>query len=164
MVVVTITGILAALAISLTRKYLDSSRTSEAMSTISAIRAAQEEWRAHNQSYFNVSTTRTSWYPMATPNATRFAWRQAGGADYANWELLRPRVDWLVQFGYATFAGNAGTAVGALGTIADQPDLGTPDQPWYVIQAQADVDADGQVAYFVATSLTSEIFSENAGE
>ncbi len=164
MVVVSIMGILATLGITATRRYMDSSHSTEALSTIQAIRAAQEQWRAHTQRYFNVSTTMISWYPMAAPGATRYQWEQATGADYANWQQLRPQVDWPVRFGYTTVAGQAGTAIGALGTITANPGWATPDQPWYVVQAKADLDTDGIPAYFVASSITSEIYSQDAGE
>ncbi|MDX2053758.1 MAG: prepilin-type N-terminal cleavage/methylation domain-containing protein [Polyangiaceae bacterium] len=164
MVVVAIMGILATVGIAATRKYIHSSHSTEALSTIQAIRGAQEQWRAHTQGYLDVSTTTTSWYPMATPGDTRYAWRQATGANYAQWELLRPRVDWSVRFGYTTVAGQAGTAIDALNTITANPGFGVPDQPWYIIQAKADLDKDGTPAYFVATSMSSEIYSENAGE
>lgn len=165
MVVVAIMGILATLGITATRRYMDSSHSTEALSTIQAIRGGQEQWRAHTQSYFNVSTTMAaSWYPMAAPGATRYQWERTTGADYANWQLLRPPVEWPVRFGYTTVAGQAGTAIGALGTITANPGWGIPDQPWYVVQAKADLDTDGTPAYFVASSMTSEIYSENAGE
>jgi len=167
MVVVAIMGILATIGMTATRKYLDSSHSTEALSTIQAIRGAQEQWRAHTQGYLSVSTSLTSWYPMDPPDDKRYNWQQTAGADYNNWQLLSPTVDWPVRFGYTTIAGQAGApmpTVTELDTIKSDPGWTTPDQPWYVVQAKADLDTDDIPAYFVASSLTSEIYSENAGE
>lgn len=163
MVVVAIVGVLAALGIAALREHVFASKTVEAVSMIQSIRAAQERWRAETQSYFDVSTTLSSWYPMATPSKTKYHWDQPGGNDYAQWRLLRPTVSGPVQFGYATVAGLAGQPLPALNT-AGNPGFGTPTEAWYLIQATADTDGDGTRAIFAASSFSGEIYSEFEGE
>ncbi len=40
----------------------------------------------------------------------------------------------------------------------------TNNEPWYVIQALGDIDDDGSVSYFLASSLNGELFSQNDTE
>src|SRR4030095_1665397 len=92
MVVVAIVGILATVGIALLRKHVFGSKTAEAVAGIQAIRAAQETYRAEAQTYFDVSTSLTAWYPMAAPGKERYHWVQLGGNDYANWQRLHPSI------------------------------------------------------------------------
>jgi type II secretory pathway pseudopilin PulG len=163
MVVVAIIGVLAVIGVTMLRTHVESSKTVEATSVIQAIRAAQERWRAETQAYLSVSTSLTSWYPTATPGKTKYHWVQPSGNDYANWRLLAVNVNVPVQFGYTTVAGAAGAALPVLST-AQKPTWATPVEPWYVIQAKADADADGSPALYAATSVTGEIYVENEGE
>jgi prepilin-type N-terminal cleavage/methylation domain-containing protein len=163
MVVVAITGVLATVGISLLNRHLRASKAGEAYAGVQAIRAAQERWRAETQSYLNVSTNLESWYPMGKPGKTRYHFDQPSGPDYQRWQLLNPTVAGPVQFGYATIAGSAGQAVPPL-SVVDQPVFPVPNEPWYVIQARADVDENGVFATFAATSFTGEVYAENIGE
>lgn len=166
MVVVVIVGVLAAIGIYMFRQYVFSTRTVEAMSMIQSIRAAQERWRAENQMYLDVSTTMTSWYPTATPGKTQFHWDQPSGNDYAKWRLLAPTTATPVQFGYVTKAGRPFTAMPA--PVSQQKPTWPPAtqqrEPWFVIQAMGDTDADGEKSYYVASSVNGEVYRENEGE
>ena len=142
MIVVTIVGILAVIGVASLRKYVFSSKSVEAASMIRSIAAAQEQWRAETQSYFDVSGSLDSWYPNSSPDSRKFAWDFPGGNDYANWQLLRPVAPGPVQFGYAVKAGLPGTPLPALETT-QQPGWLPPNEPWYVIQAASDRDEDG---------------------
>ena len=164
MVVVAIVGVLAAVGVTLFRKYIFSSKTVEAVSVIQAIRAAQERHRAETQQYFDASPEK-KWYPNETPGKTVREWRFPGHPEWVYWQRLNVAYTQPVQFGYIVNAGLPGTAYAQLVTQNSNP--GWPSsapEPWYVIQAKADADVDGAFAYFVASSLNAEIYSENEGE
>jgi len=166
MAVVVMVGILATIGIMLFRKWVFHSRQIEAVGMIQSIRVAQERWRAENGGYFDVSTDMTSWYPMAVPDRTLYAWDQPTGTDYAKWRLLRPTVSGSVQFGYVTKAGTPFSVIAAP-VIADKPTWPAPaavTEPWYVIQAAGDTNADGIKSYYVAASFNGELVKENEGE
>lgn len=166
MVVVVLVGILATIGIVIFRNWVYSSRSVEAIGMIQSIRAAQERWRSENSVYFDVSTDMAAWYPMAAPNRTRYNWDQPTGNDYPRWKLLNPTTSGAVQFAYVTKAGPPFTAI-ATPTNADPPvwpAAANVLEPWYVIQAMGDTDADGAKSFYVAASLTGEIVKENEGE
>ncbi|HLV20572.1 MAG TPA: prepilin-type N-terminal cleavage/methylation domain-containing protein [Polyangiaceae bacterium] len=165
MVIVVIVGVLAAIGISLLRNHVFASRSSEALAMIQSIRAAEERWRAENQTYLDVSRGQIdALYPMASPGKTRYHWVQSGGNDFDRWQLLNPTVSGPVQFGYAVVAGPPGADnLPNLG-LADNPTWATPTEPWYVIKAVGDADEDGVQAVFAASSFSSEVYRENEGE
>lgn len=163
LVVVAIVSVLGLIGVTLLRRHIYGSKTVEASAVIQSIRAAQERWHAETQSYFNVSSNLTSWYPMSTPGKTKYNWSQTTGNNVDNWKLLAVNVTIPVQFGYATVAGVAGATLPQLST-AQQPTWSTPVEPWYIIQAKADADGDGTAALYAATSFTGEIYVENEGE
>lgn len=163
MVVVAIVGILAVVGISLFREHIYSSRAVEASSMMQSIRAAQERWRSETGTYFDVSSSMTSYYPTSSPGKRKYAWEQSSGNDYANWRLLNPTVTGPVQFGYVTKAGAPGAEVATLG-INDAPDFETPGEPWYVIQAQGDTDEDSVATMYAATSFSPELYVQQEGE
>jgi type IV pilus assembly protein PilA len=164
--VVAIVGILAVIGIASLRHYIYTSKTTEVLAMVQSVRAAEERWRAENHGYLNVSTSLESWYPMATPGKTKYAWDQPSGNDYARWRLLNPTVTGPVQAGYAVRAGPPFTAIPAPSTAYQPPWPAAADQiePWYLIQCAADTDGDGQRALYLASSLTGEIHMENEGE
>jgi prepilin-type N-terminal cleavage/methylation domain-containing protein len=153
LVVVTITSILALIGISMFRRYITSSRSSEAASTIQAIRAAEETYRGENKVYLNVSSSSSG-----TP-----AWYPTNNADATNWALLRPAVNRSAHFDYLVNAGLAGQAFPPLQTVG-QPGWPTAADTWYVIQARGDVDRNGTFSYYLASNLNAEMYVENEGE
>ncbi len=166
MVVVLLVGILATVGIVTFRQWVFHSRSVEAFGMVQSVRVAQERWRAETGSYLDVSTTMTSWYPMPAPGRTLWDWNQVSGADYGKWMRLNPTVSGPLQFAYVTKAGAPFTVIPAPST-AEQPAWPAANamtQPWYVIQAMGDTDADGVKSYYVAASLTGEILRENEGE
>jgi prepilin-type N-terminal cleavage/methylation domain-containing protein len=163
MAVVTIVGVLAVIGVALVRKHIFSSRAVEASTMIQSIRAAQERWFAETRTYFDVSTSMTSYYPMATPGAQKYAWDQPGGNDFANWRMLNPSVSGPVQFGYTTRAGLPGTTPPAL-NITNPPVWAAAQEPWYVIQATGDTNEDGVFSVFAASSFSAELYAQNDGE
>jgi prepilin-type N-terminal cleavage/methylation domain-containing protein len=168
--VVIITGVLALVGVMIFRRYITSSKSTEALAVLQAIRAAEESYAAENHGYLNVSTTGgsnpesgTNWYPNVTPNTTRMQWQVLGHPDIANWQLLAPVVTRGVQFGYLVNAGIAGKAMTVLQT-ANKPAFALPTQDWYVIQAKGDTDGNGLSTLYASTSATAEMYSENEGE
>jgi len=163
MIVVAIVGVLAAVGVFLLNKHLFASKSVEASAMIQSIRAAEERWRSENQSYLDVSTSMDSWYPMAKPSTDKWAWVNPDGNDAAKWRLLNATAPGPVQFGYAVKAGEAGTTPPKL-LAKSQPNWTPSTEPWYLIQAFADANGDGEHALFAACSYTGEIYSENEGE
>ncbi|HEY6561632.1 MAG TPA: prepilin-type N-terminal cleavage/methylation domain-containing protein [Polyangiaceae bacterium] len=163
MAVVTIVGVLAVIGVALVRKHILTSRAVEASTMVQSIRAAQERWFAETRTYFDVSTTMVSYYPMATPGENKYAWDQPGGNDFANWRMLNPSVSGPVQFGYTTRAGAPGATPPAL-NITNPPVWGPAQEPWYVIQATGDTNGDGVFAMFAASSFSLDFYAEKSGE
>jgi prepilin-type N-terminal cleavage/methylation domain-containing protein len=166
LVVVVIVGILATVGIALLRRYVFSTKTTEIVAMVQSIRAAEERWRAENHGYLSVSSTLEAFYPMPTPGKQKWHWDQPGGNDYDRWQLLNPTVTGPVQAGYAVVAGAPFTQMAAPSTQSQPPWPSKEEQtePWYVIQAAADTDGDGERSWFVAGSLNGEVYVENAGE
>lgn len=166
MVVVLLVGILATIGIVMFRQWVFHTRSVEAFGMVQSIRVAQERWRSETGGYLDVSTDMTSWYPTATPSRKLWDWNQAAGSDYARWMRLNPTVSGPVQFAYVTKAGAPFTAMATPSTAAQPawPAATALTQPWFVIQAMGDTDADGVKSYYVAASLNGEILRENEGE
>ena len=169
--VVLITAVLAAVGMTVFRKFLFSSKGGEAQSVIQAIRSAEESYLGENHVYLNVSSTGGSdarngrnWYPQVTPSRTRSAWGGwASHPDIANWTALAPPINRTVQFSYLANAGLAGQAV-TVPVLTTKPTFPVPTQSWYMIQAEGDTDGDGVFANYASTSMTGAIYSEREGE
>ena len=162
MAVVTIVGILATLAIVGMRKYVSSSRVTEAAGVIQAIRAAQESHRAESQQYLDVSAGNLgSLYPQGPDDHQRPFFRAvADGTPLdTQWRVLSPVVKRQVRFGYACVAGLPGAVVPDL-SGASKPAWGTPIEPWFVIQAVSDFNGLGNRGYVAASSFSPELYSE----
>jgi type II secretory pathway pseudopilin PulG len=160
MIVVAIISILAAIGISLLRKHVFGTRSVEALSTVQAIRAAQESWKADTMRYMDVSTTLKTYYPRTAPTPDKVPWNSATGNNKDNWRVLDVRGVEHVQGVYATVAGLAGAEPSdeAFEAFDNLPaDYGTPVGPWYLIQAKTDADGDGSPTLFLATSFTGAV-------
>jgi type IV pilus assembly protein PilA len=103
---------------------------------------------------------------MATPNAHKYAWGNPGHADYQCWRILNVVTDGPVRFGYAVVAGNPGQVLPAMNKFNPQPvwPATASDNPWYVIQAAGDRDANSKFAYFAGSSFTGEILRQDEFE
>jgi len=164
MAVVAITGILAAIGTLLVRTHFRNAKTTEALSTIEAIRAAEESRRAETGTYQNCSAaTGTPWYPAA-PDGTVRVWKNSTHQDWVNgWQQLSVNRTDGTRFGFLVRAGNPGNALPTPVT-ASKPTWPTPTDPWYVIQAAGDQDKDSTYTLVVASSFNGEIYVENDGE
>lgn len=171
MVVVIITGILAALGFASLRAYVTSASATEALNMVQSIRAAQERYRSEYMVYLNVSASGESWFPqdptVSEHRGTQmpFFYDPSSGvhSDNTQWLRLRPTAPNAVRFGYMVNAGPAGAAMTAAmrGPAITWP---TPTDNWYVIQAIGDTDADGHISYYRASSLSGEVYSIDHGE
>lgn len=163
--VVSIVGVLSTIGITLFRQHVSSGRSIEAFGMIQSIAAAQERWRAESQRYLDVSTSLTSYYPVATPSRSMNAWETTSHGDAARWRRLNVTNPGAVQAVYATVAGNAGTNPNDEEfTALTLPTFGTQNEPWYLIHAKADLDGDSTFSLFLASSLTSEVYVKDQGE
>jgi type IV pilus assembly protein PilA len=166
MAVVVIVGVLATLGIVAYRRYITSAKATEAIYMIGAIRSAEESFRAETLHYLDVSQTITNYYPMATPTKAKYAWDLAAETPLSlRWKQLGVRSDGPVYFGYAVVAGTAGGTPPALDMLKGQTvTWPTTTEPWYVILAAGDVNANGIFCYATTSSYTSEVYIENEGE
>lgn len=169
MVTVAIVGILATLATFGIAKYIQSSKSSEAIQMIGAIKAAQEQYRVDTFVYKDVSGSHSladsTLYPTTTPSSKVYAWGDTSTDQGKAWQELGVRADAPVRFAYGCAAGSPTDAVPGPGTsfsVANWPT--TQSMPWYVVRAVGDLDGDGVRSVFVSSSFTSQIFIDKEGE
>ena len=161
--VVVIVGVLATLGLVAYRKFITSSKTSEAIYMVGSIRAAEESYRAETMRYLDVSAGFSKHYPVETPGARKWAWDSPSHTDYASWRQLGARADSPVYYGYKVAAGLAGATPPALG-ITSSPTWPATTEPWYIIEAKGDVDGNGVFSFVTGSSFTGEIYVEAEGE
>ncbi len=177
MAVVFIVGVLAVIATYGVRRYIQSTKSTEAVHMIGAIKAAQEAWRDETFQYLDASVSSfDSIYPQGEVGKVgkkKYSWQQTGDGVAANWRLLNVTSGQAVQYGYSCVAGtgasadaawNAVTATNLLLETVSLDDLTKPTEPWYVVRAIGDLDEDGEYSTFVSMSFTSQIFSEREDE
>jgi prepilin-type N-terminal cleavage/methylation domain-containing protein len=170
MAVVVITGILAVIAVYSVRKYVASSKTSEATEMIGSIKAAEESYKDETFAYLPVSTdfSKAQAYPTNfKPGPQKAQWGGAGPGS-TGWQQLGVTTSNPVVFAYACVVGAANSTVTAPSsdsgniTISGFPStLGTP---WYVVKAYSDLSGSNdpsQYTVFVGTSFSGDIFSAN---
>ncbi|MDB4942329.1 MAG: hypothetical protein JWP97_1863 [Labilithrix sp.] len=158
-VVVAIVGVLAVIAVVGYRKFTLTAKVSEAQNMISAIRIAQEDYKVERGTYADLSTL--SWCPSDGMAQAKTDWYTPA---CAGWRALPVHVDGPVQFGYKTIASpSALPSIGWVDMSAAAAIATT--RPWYVIQAQADLDGQGTpYTELVGTSFQNTIFSHQEGQ
>ena len=152
MIVVAITGILAAIALPSYRSYMQRSKTSEAITFLSEIRQRQEAYRAEFGQYCSASAAPGTaisgggWNPPVLPTggsrtvfSTQPGWTDLGAAPHG------PSL-----FQYRTTAGPPGTNPGV-------PSFPSNDF-WFVAHARGDLDDDGDVVIFEVISASNRMF------
>lgn len=169
LVVVAIVGVLSTIGITLFREHANSGRAIEAFGMIQSIAAAQERWRAESQRYLDVSSSSlTAYYPRTTPDREMHPWDDpdTDHADVAKWRRLNVTNSGAVRCVYTTVAGNAGSDPKAVSnsTGLTLPAFGVQNEPWYLIHAKCDLDADLTPGLFLASSLNGEVYVKNQGE
>jgi prepilin-type N-terminal cleavage/methylation domain-containing protein len=167
MVVVVLTGILATIAVFGVRKYVASSKTSEAIEMIGSIKAAEETYKDETFTYLDVSggLTKATAYPTGfTPGTQKAQWGGAGIGS-VGFQQLGVAPTNPVYFAYACKAGSATDA--PLSPSSDSGNItinnwpATLPTPWYVVKAYADLSNTGVYTVFVGTSFSGDIFSAN---
>lgn len=166
-VVVAIIGILATLAVYGVRRYIYSTRASEAIHVIGSIKAAQEAWLDETRHFLNVSCDNqdcdledeTRLYPAGrAPGTFVTQWPNPTHADAGRWAALGVQPDGPVYHGYATMAGPRGVAPPDVNVDIGLPtsDAAVTD-PWYIVKAVGNVDGDTTNAIFLGHSFSNVI-------
>jgi type IV pilus assembly protein PilA len=169
MTVVVIISVLATLGVYGVRKYVFSSKTTEAIHMIGSIKSAEEAYRAETFVYLGSGTAIDSvaLYP-ANPGRKKTDWN-VGGTEYTSvWGPLGVTSDSPVVFGYAVAAGASGTTMSSPPSACTNISWGSRAASntgtWYVVRAEADQNGDNKRSCFTSCSLTGEIFSANEDE
>jgi type IV pilus assembly protein PilA len=166
MAVVSIIGILAAVAIYGTRKYIRASKTAEATSMIANIRAAEETYRDETFKYLGL-TNFNSWHPVNVPLANVYSWDTDNGQISTIFHTLGVQPTGPVRYTYTVFAGDVGSTTPEFPTAAKLASFNFPaiTGPYYVIIAKADFTrrslSDGErPLYALAHSYSSAVHIE----
>jgi prepilin-type N-terminal cleavage/methylation domain-containing protein len=162
MIVVVITGVLAALAIPTFSSYVQKSRTSEATQFLGVIKLKQEGYRAEFGTYLvcagakdlgDIKGTYTPGDASTMKNAVSLAF---AGAKVQCFNDLGAKPDGAVRFGYGWAAGTPGEMSNA---IINALQLGPTDvDHYFVAHATADLDGDGKAVVFELTNFTRNVF------
>lgn len=167
MVVVSIVGILATLAVVGYRKLVDSSHVTEATHMVQGIRIAQESYRAETGRYANISATTLCPQNVpasSPPSKIKTPWNTACPSAGTNWSRLPVHTDGPVEFGYATYSGTrTDTVTDFAGVVVPKPAVLTTD--WFVVGAIADVNGLGGLnTTVIGSSFTNDLFIQHDGE
>lgn len=153
MIVVAVIGILSVIAIPTFQSYVYRSRTAEAVTFLGEIRQRQESYRAEFGQYCAVSGTGApgnNWNPSTLPaSGAKVAWTPTD-----EWTQLGAAPDGPVSFQYQTVAGPPGTTPNIAGF--------TGRDFWFVSQARADLDGDGETMILEAYSASNHIYRANS--
>jgi prepilin-type N-terminal cleavage/methylation domain-containing protein len=170
MITVTIVGILALLATVAYRHWVHTAYISEAQEMVNNIRTAQESFRSENGGYLKVSHQLGPPYdyPALTPGNFKTEWGgSCGGCEPGvTWSMLNVKSSAPVAFGYSVVADNTNVsqAFGLHSSGQPLPIADTMPAPWYLIEADGDLDGNGVFAHVYGMSTTNQIFIDNEGE
>jgi prepilin-type N-terminal cleavage/methylation domain-containing protein len=159
MIVVAIVGVLAVLATVGYRRWTRGTYVAEATDMLGNIRTAENSFFAENGGYFNVTGTAASpqrgagnSYPATHPGAFVSDWGGPCAACTGNpnaWQQLGIQASGPVHFGYSCMAGDGvkvqASIIGAPtvnGVALNYASLQNPAQPWYFIEADANLSGD----------------------
>ncbi len=132
MIVVTIVGVLAAIAIPSFGSYIQRSRASEAFTMLGEIRQREESYRVEFGRYCAVQWNPATYGASGAP--------QPWNSSMLDWAQLGASPDSPVRFRYRVLAGTPGENSGVPGV--DDGDF------WFVAQAEGDLDGDGITVAF----------------
>ncbi len=179
MIVVAIVGVLALLAVVGYRRMIRHSRITEGQDLVNNIRTSEQAFYGENGAYLNVTNGLgpPDDYPLATPGASKTAWGAACGtcANQNAWLALNVQSNGPVAFGYSAIAGNGVTVIASAlvtnkwgppsmnGTALGLTAL-TNGQPWYFIEADANLSGDGASwTHVYGMSATNQIYVDGDG-
>ena len=164
MIVVAMVGVLATLAVYGVRKYVLAAKSGEAMSMITAIKAAEENYRDETFVYLGTADY-TAWHPVNTPGAFKTEWNADNGAASAVMRQLGVTTANPVYFTYGVVSGRAGDKIPVPPTTKSKFNFpGTVNEPFYVAVAKGDLDGDGVFSYVLSHSLSAEVYLEKQGD
>lgn len=163
LIVVVIIGVLTTLAINNhTEGPRDAVLRAEAASMLAAVRMAQASYYNAFGEYAGDPRHWAEWPPaVPTPESGRLDWNLDacdGGFHCVQWHQLGVRSPGPVRLQLRFRAGPADTGPAEI-VLDDQQ-----GRPWFQVQARADLDGDGVLSTFEATSNTSGMWIQNEGE
>ena len=173
MMVVAITGVLAGIAMPAFSGYVGRSRVSEAAAFLGTVKLRQTSYRAEFGQYaggFQPNASAMVWVPagadvmrdgvrMTFPPAPAVLGTQPEAPFYA----IGARPDGHVRFGYAIAAGDPQQASSGATNLTGPPyNLPATELDYYFIaQATADLDGDGQAMLLEVSSFARDIWSSD---
>jgi type IV pilus assembly protein PilA len=165
MAVVSMVGILSAIAMVGYRKYIYAARVGEAKAVISAIRIAEENIKAETLTYLSCSGAALGNYYPGDPDGKKRNFYNAGHTDNGCWRTLNVVTDTPTYFGFSVVAGLPGSNPVAPNSTG-KPSWPAPSPvPWFVVEAKGDNDEDAaQYSFLVSSSFNGEIYVENETE
>jgi hypothetical protein len=134
----------------------------DAIVVMKTLAAAEEQYRALNQVYYDVPDG-SQWYPtLAATNSKRSFWmatRAANDAKSNDWYRLGPDIRQPVEFQFRVDAGNPGDDPKAsMGTTGITLPANNPVDIWYLVQARGRVEAaPNPLCYLALASWTPEV-------
>jgi type IV pilus assembly protein PilA len=170
LIAVAIIALLSAMAIAGYIKYIHAAQSAEARVMFGQIRNGEEAYRAEMLGYLSSSSSLADYYPNATPNDTRWAWKRPSDVRYTSpttgWAMLNVNPDGPVRYGYAVVAGVAPTPLPApdpaFAHAPVWPTNMTAGTPWYVIAAKNQhYNTAGLPSLLITTSYDGTVYSEN---
>ncbi len=179
MIAVAIIGILAAVAIPAYLGYLRRSYLSEATSSISSIKSAEESYFTTNGCYVAADA-----HPATVPAGTSSAWDTAPNVWGTSGLSVRP--DRTVRFQYMVYANNSWSAGSACagspagnspmsiayssktsavdcvqGTFLIPSTVFSDNAMWYYVVARGDLDGDGTASSIISAVDDSKVYNCN---
>jgi prepilin-type N-terminal cleavage/methylation domain-containing protein len=164
MIVVAIISVLAVIAGTAYRKYMDSGRVAEVYSMLGEIRTKQEVYKVENAGYASANASETDLFPALV--ATK-------GAEPKPHLLTSPPT-WWTALGISPAKSSlycSYTTVGGAANVAPTGTRGkaifnnlTPTVAWWYAIGTCDNDSDGDSthnAYFTTSSQASNVYNEN---
>ena len=169
MIVVAIISVLAVVAGTAYRKYMDSGRIAEVYSMLGEIRIKQEAYKVENPGYVT-SGAETNLFPALSTSKGVEPKAHAVTSGQPQWwtDLGISPVKSSLYCSYTTLGGAAnvapaGTRGAAIFNNASNPS-GIPKVAWWYAIGTCDNDSDGNAShnsYFVTSSQTTTVYNEN---
>jgi len=173
LIVVTIIGVLAVIAGTAYRRYMDSSRTAEVYSMFGEFRAKEEAYRAETSRYVTTTAVgETDYYPALLPTGQEPKakyWGPPNAVEPESWITLGMNPGKTQLYcGYVAVSGAAGAwglYAGPMGQrfwnsgAAAGP---APATPWWYVNASCDNDGNATTnATFTTASSSTSVYAAN---